>query len=213
MTAAASNRAARVLLVEDHYLGRMALRSVLDGRSEVCIAAEAETGERALEIYQDVQPDVTLMDLRLPGMSGFDAIAAIRKLNKQARIVVLSNYEGSEDVFQALRRGAMGYLTKDASGEQVLDAILTVHRGSRYLPRGVRDRLAERIPGAELTPREHEVLTLIAQGCSNRQVAERLNIAEKTVRIHVSSLLDKLDARDRTQAAIYAIQRGIVHLP
>jgi len=209
----APNRAARVLMVEDHFLGRLALRSVLDGRSEVTIAAEAETGERALEIYDEVKPDVTLMDLRLPGMSGFDAIAAIRKRQRDARIVVLSNYEGSEDVFQALRLGAMGYLTKDASGEQVLDAILTAHRGLRYLPRGVRDRLAERIPGAEITPREHQVLTLIAQGCSNRNVAERLNIAEKTVRIHVSSLLDKLDARDRTQAAIYAIQRGIVHLP
>ena len=203
----------KVLLVEDHFLARVALRSVLNGRFDVSIAAEAESGEQALEIYDQVLPDVTLMDLRLPGMNGFDTIAAIRKRHRDARVVVLTNYEGSEDVFRALRMGAMAYLTKDASGDQVLDAILTVHGGVRYLPRTVRDRLAERIPAADLTPREHQVLTLITRGKSNRDIATELNIAEKTVRIHVSSVLDKLNARDRTQAAIYAIQQGIVHLP
>jgi len=191
----------------------MALRSELSARFEVSMAAEAESGEQALELYEKVLPDVTLMDLRLPGMSGFDTIAAIRKRHRDARIVVLTNYEGSEDVFRALRGGALGYLTKDASGDQVLDAILTVRRGVRYLPRAVRDRLAERIPLAELTPREFEVLTLITRGRSNRDIAEELKIADKTVRIHVSSVLDKMNARDRTQAAIYAIQHGIVHLP
>lgn len=203
----------KVLLVEDHFLARVALRSVLNGRFEVSIAAEAESGEQALALYDEVLPDVTLMDLRLPGISGFETIAAIRKRYRDARIVVLTNYEGSEDVFRALRMGAMAYLTKDASGDQVLDAILTVHGGVRYLPRAVRDRLAERIPAADLTPREHQVLTLITRGKSNRDIATDLNIAEKTVRIHVSSVLDKLNARDRTQAAIYAIQQGIVHLP
>jgi DNA-binding NarL/FixJ family response regulator len=203
----------KVLLVEDHFLARTALRSVLSGRFEVTIAAEAETGEQALELYDQVLPDVTLMDLRLPGMSGFEAIAAIRKRHKDARIVVLTNYEGSEDVFRALRGGAMGYLTKDASGDQVLEAILTARRGVRYLPRAVRDRLVERLPLSELTPREYQVLTLITRGLSNRDIAQELRIADKTVRIHVSSLLDKMNARDRTQAAIYAIQHGIVHLP
>jgi DNA-binding NarL/FixJ family response regulator len=203
----------KVLLVEDHFLARVALRSVLNGRFEVSIAAEAESGEQALELYDEVLPDVTLMDLRLPGINGFETIAALRKRHRDARIVVLTNYEGSEDVFRALRMGAMAYLTKDASGDQVLDAILTVHGGVRYLPRTVRDRLAERIPAADLTPREHQVLTLITRGKSNRDIATELNIAEKTVRIHVSSVLDKLNARDRTQAAIYAIQQGIVHLP
>lgn len=202
----------KVLLVEDHFLARLALRSVLTGRFEVAIAGEAESGEQALEIYNQVRPDVTLMDLRLPGMSGFDAIAAIRKRHRDARIVVLTNYEGSEDIFRALRGGAMGYLTKDASGDQVLDAILTVRRGLRYMPRAIRDRLSERLPLAELTPREHQILTLITRGFSNRDIAEELHIADKTVRIHVSSVLDKMNARDRTQAAIYAIQRGIVHL-
>ena len=160
----AVSRSTNVLLVEDHFLTRVALRSVLTGRFEVSIVAEAESGEQALELYDRVSPDVTLMDLRLPGMSGFEAIEAIRKRNRDARIVVLTNYEGSEDVFRALRAGAMAYLTKDASGEQVLDAILTVHRGMRYLPRSVRDRLAERLPADELTPRERQVLLLITQG-------------------------------------------------
>jgi len=208
-----NHRPVKVLLVEDHFLARCALRSVLSGRFEVIIAAEAESGEQAVGLYEQVSPDVTLMDLRLPGMNGFDTITAIRKIHRSARIVALTNYEGSEDVFQALRCGAMGYLTKDASGEQVLDAILTVHAGVRYLPQAVRDRLSERIPAGDLTPREHQVLTLITRGLSNRDIAENLNIAEKTVRIHVSSVLDKVNARDRTQAAIYAIQRGIVHLP
>jgi DNA-binding NarL/FixJ family response regulator len=201
-----------VLLVEDHFLARMALRSVLGGRAGISLVGEAENGEQAISLYQQLKPDVTIMDLCLPGMNGFDAIAVIRKQNRTAKIVVLTNYEGSEDVYRALRNGAMGYLTKDASGKELVDAIETVHQGVRYLPRAARDRLAERIPCLELTPREHQVLERISRGESNREIATNLQIAEKTVRIHVSGMLEKLGARDRTQAAIYAIQRGIVHL-
>jgi DNA-binding NarL/FixJ family response regulator len=152
------------------------------------------------------------MDLCLPGLSGFDTIAAIRKQHRTAKIVVLTNYEGSEDIYRALRNGAVGYLTKEASGQELVDAIQTVHQGVRYLPRAARDRLAERIPCLELTPREHQVLERISLGESNREIATSLKIAEKTVRIHVSGMLEKLGARDRTQAVIHAIQRGIVHL-
>jgi DNA-binding NarL/FixJ family response regulator len=148
----------------------------------------------------------------LPGTDGFDAIASIRQLNRSAKIVVLTNYDGSEDVYRALRNGAMAYLTKDTSGQELIHAIVSAHQGNRYLPRAVRDRLAERIPCSELTPREEQVLKLISGGCSNQEIATKLEIAEKTVRIHVSSVLEKLGARDRTQAAIYAIQRGFVHL-
>jgi DNA-binding NarL/FixJ family response regulator len=190
----------------------MALRSVLGGRAGISLVGEAENGEQAISLYQQLKPDVTIMDLCLPGMNGFDAIAVIRKQNRTAKIVVLTNYEGSEDVYRALRNGAMGYLTKDASGKELVDAIETVHQGVRYLPRAARDRLAERIPCLELTPREHQVLERISRGESNREIATNLQIAEKTVRIHVSGMLEKLGARDRTQAAIYAIQRGIVHL-
>jgi DNA-binding NarL/FixJ family response regulator len=204
--------AIRVLLIEDHFLARMALRSVLSERSDIVIVGEASDGASGVELYQKCVPDVTVMDLRLPGLNGFDAIAAIRKLSKTAKIAVLSNYEGSEDIYRAIRNGAMAYLTKDASGEEVVEAIVTVHRGMRYLPPIARDRLAERTSlVVELTPREHEVLTCITRGHSNRDIAEELHIAEKTVRLHVSSVLDKMGVRDRTQAAIYAIQRGLVH--
>jgi DNA-binding NarL/FixJ family response regulator len=204
--------AIRVLLIEDHFLARMALRSVLSERSDIVIVGEASDGATGVELYQKCSPDVTVMDLRLPGLNGFDAIAAIRKLCKTAKIAVLSNYEGSEDIYRAIRNGAMAYLTKDASGEEVVEAIVAVHRGMRYLPPIARDRLAERTSVVvELTPREHEVLTCITRGQSNRDIAEQLHIAEKTVRLHVSSVLDKMGVRDRTQAAIYAIQRGLVH--
>jgi DNA-binding NarL/FixJ family response regulator len=201
----------RVLLIEDHFLARMALRSVLNGRGDIALVAEASDGASGVEMYRQHAPDVTIMDLRLPGLSGFDAISAIRKLCRTAKIAVLSNYEGSEDIYRAIRNGAMAYLNKNASGEELVEAIVTVHKGLRYLPPTARDRLAERTSLVELTPREHEVLTCITRGQSNRDIAQQLRIAEKTVRIHVSSVLDKMDVRDRTQAAICAIQRGLVH--
>jgi DNA-binding NarL/FixJ family response regulator len=201
----------RVLLIEDHFLARMALRSVLSERNDIVIVGEAGDGASGIDLYRQSAPDVTVMDLRLPGVNGFDAIVEIRRFCKTAKIAVLSNYEGSEDIYRAIRAGALAYLTKDASGEEVVEAILSVHRGVRYLPRSARDRLAERTPLVDLTPREHEVLTCITRGQSNRDIAEQLHIAEKTVRIHVSSVLDKMGARDRTQATIYAIQRGLVH--
>jgi len=202
----------RVLLVEDHYMARVALRSILSDKTDVSIVAETDNGQEAVQLYGKLRPDVTVMDLGLPGTDGFEAITAIRQLNRTAKIVVLTNYDGSEDVYRALRNGAMAYLTKDVSGQELVHAIVTTHLGNRYLPRAMRDRLAERIPCSELTPREEQVLKLISGGCSNQEIASKLNIAEKTVRIHVSSVLEKLGARDRTQAAIYAIQRGFVHL-
>jgi DNA-binding NarL/FixJ family response regulator len=183
----------------------------LSGHSDIVIVGEASDGASGIELYRQCTPDVTVMDLRLPGVNGFDAILAIRKLNKTAKIAVLSNYEGSEDIYRAIRNGAMAYLNKNASGEELVEAIVAVHRGMRYLPPIARDRLAERTSLVELTPREHEVLTYITRGQSNRDIAQQLRIAEKTVRIHVSSVLDKMHVRDRTQAAIYAIQSGLVH--
>ena len=173
---------------------------------------EAGDGELGMTMYRTLRPDVVVLDLRLPRVSGFDVIIQLRKEFPTARIVVLSNYQGSEDIYRAVRSGAMAYLTKDASGEELLSAIQNVDRGLRYLPHVALDRLAERMPTVELTPRETEVLACITQGRSNREIAEDLHIAEKTVRIHVSSVLDKMGARDRTQATIYALQRGIVHL-
>jgi len=202
----------RVLLIEDHFLARVALHSVLSGHPQIEIVGEAGDGELGISKYRALRPDVVVLDLRLPRVSGFDVIVALRKEFPAVRIVVLSNYQGSEDVYRAVRNGAMAYLTKDASGEELLSAIQSVDRGLRYLPHGALDRLAERMPSVDLTPREAEVLACITQGRSNREIAEDLKIAEKTVRIHVSSLLEKMGARDRTQATIYALQRGLVHL-
>jgi DNA-binding NarL/FixJ family response regulator len=187
-----------VLLIEDHFLARMALHSVLSGHAQIRVIGEVLDGEEGLAMYRSLRPDVVVLDLRLPRMSGFELIARLREEFSSAHIVVLSNYQGSEDIYRAVRFGAMAYLTKDASGEELVNAIQSVNRGLRYLPRVALDRLAERIPAVDLTPRETEVLACIAQGRSNREIAEDLHIAEKTVRIHVSSVLDKMGARDRT---------------
>jgi DNA-binding NarL/FixJ family response regulator len=201
-----------VLLVEDHFLARIALRSVLAGHPQIRVIGEAADGEQGLTMYRALRPDVMLLDLRLPGTSGFEVLTRVRREFADARVVVLSNYQGSEDVYRAVRSGAAGYLTKDASGQELIDAIVTVHRDLRYLPRTALDRLAERTSVTDLTPRETEVLTCITQGRSNREIAEHLHISEKTVRIHVSAVLEKMGARDRTQATIFALQRGLVHL-
>ena len=202
----------RVLLIEDHFLARMALQSVLADHAQIRIVGEASDGSEGIQLYRSLQPDVVVLDLRLPRMNGFDVIGELRREPRPARIVVLSNYRGSEDVYRAIQSGAIGYLTKDASGEELINAIRHAEMNLRFLPQVVMDRLLERIPSLELTPREKEVLVCITQGRSNREIADELNIAEKTVRMHVSAVLEKMGARDRTQATIYAIQRGLVHL-
>jgi DNA-binding NarL/FixJ family response regulator len=201
----------RVLLIEDHFLARMALHSVLSGHAQIDVIGEASDGEAGVAMYRQFRPDVAVVDLRLPRISGFEVIAMIKREFSKARMVVLSNYHGSEDIYRAVQNGAMAYLTKDASGEELLNAIQTVDRGLRYLPHVALGRLAERMPAVELTPRESEVLLCITKGCSNREIADDLGIAEKTVRIHVSAVLEKMGARDRTQATIFALQRGLVH--
>jgi DNA-binding NarL/FixJ family response regulator len=205
-------RQIRVLLIEDHFLARMALQTVLADHAQIRVVGEASDGEQGINLYRALQPDVVLLDLRLPRLSGFDVITRLRKELRPGRIVVLSNHRGSEDVYCAVRSGAIGYLTKDASGEEIINAIRYADRNLRFLPRTVMDRLVERMPTVELTPREKEVLVCITQGRTNREIAGELHVAEKTVRMHVSSVLEKMGARDRTQATIYAIQRGVVHL-
>jgi len=202
----------RVLIIEDHFLARMALHSVLSMQKNLQIVGEASDGAEGVELYRKLLPDVVLLDLRLPRVSGFEVLAQVRREFSAARFIVLSNYQGSEDIYRAMRGGAMGYLTKEASGEEVLNAIESVVRGLRYIPPALLNRLAERMPAMDLTPREAEVLTCITRGRSNREIADELGIAEKTVRIHVSSVLEKMGARDRTQATIFALQRGLVHM-
>lgn len=203
---------ARILLVEDQYFFRLALHTTIDPRDDMAIAGETGKGDEALPLCRQLQPDVVIMDLRLPGLSGFDAIAQIHTEFPHLAILVLSNYEGSEDVHRALQAGALAYLTKDASSDELIRAILAVRSGKRYLPPAVASLLATRLPGSQLTDRELDVLRLLAKGASNREAADSLGISENTVRIHVSRILDKLGAADRTQAVLLAIQNGLVHV-
>ena len=204
--------AIRILIVEDQFFFRLALHSIVDARTDMTVVGETDKAGAGIELYGKCRPDVTIMDLRLPDMSGVDAIAAIRQRDPKAQILVLSNYEGSEDIHRALRAGALSYLTKDASGEELVRAIQAVSLGKRYLTPTVAATLAARVPDANLTDREADVLRLLARGCSNREIAGRLKIAENTTRIHVSRILDKLAVEDRTQAVLVAIQKGLVHL-
>jgi DNA-binding NarL/FixJ family response regulator len=202
----------RILVVEDQFFFRLALRSIVEARGDMIIVAETSKAREALPLYREHQPHFAIIDLRLPDASGLEAIAAIRHHDAKARILVLSNYEGSEDIHRALQAGALAYLTKDAGSEDLVQAILSVAQGKRYLSPAVAATLSARISGDDLTDRERNVLQLLAQGCSNREISSQLKIAENTVRIHVSRILDKLQAADRTQAVLAAIHRGLVHL-
>jgi DNA-binding NarL/FixJ family response regulator len=176
------------------------------------VCAQAGSGEEAVLMFKKHHPDVTLMDLRLPGMSGMEAIRAIRQEDPQAKCVVLTTYEGDEDVHQALAAGALGYLIKGMSHETLVDALRRVHSGSRFLPPPIMRSLADRTPNSELTPREREVLSLMARGKSNKEIGSALGITEATVKCHVSVILLRLEVNDRTQAVIVALQRGLEHL-
>jgi len=202
----------KILVIEDQFFFRLALRSIVEARGDMTIVAESAKSREALPLYKEHRPELAIIDLRLPDGSGLDAITAIRQYDAKARLLVLSNYEGSEDIHRALRAGALAYLTKDAGGEDLVQAILSVAQGKRYLSPTVAATLSARVAGDDLTDRERNVLQLLAQGCSNREISSRLGIAENTVRIHVSHILDKLQVEDRTQAVLAAIQRGLVHV-
>jgi len=202
----------RILIAEDHQVvrqGFIALLGMVDGFK---VVAEAANGAEAVALYREHRPDVALMDLRMPGMGGVETITAIRKEFPEARIIVLTTFDGDEDIFRAIQAGAKSYMLKGMSVEELIDAIQTVHRGRSRIPAAVADRLAERLSGNALTERETEVLRTIVAGKSNKEIAAALFISEATVKTHINNLLSKLGAADRTQAARIALQRGIVHL-
>jgi len=204
--------AIRILIAEDHQVvrqGFIALLNMVDGLS---IVAEAANGQQALDLFRQHRPDVTLMDLRMPGIGGVETIVAIRHEFPDARIIVLTTFDGDEDIFRAIQAGARGYLLKGMSVDELIDAIQTVHHGRSKIPPAVAERLAERLSGNALTERETEVLKNIVGGKSNKEIAAALFISEATVKTHINNLLSKLGATDRTQAARIALQRGIVHL-
>jgi two-component system NarL family response regulator len=202
----------RIMIVEDHAIMREGLRLIVGSQRDMAVVAEAADGAQAVDLYTRHRPDLTLMDLRMPGMNGVEAIRQIRSLFPSARFIVLTTYEGDEDVYSALQAGAQAYLLKGMSREDLLDAIRTVQAGGKRIPSAVAVRLAEHMSHPELTSREVQVLQLIAAGCSNKEIASSLDITEFTVKFHVKSILSKFGVRDRTQAVTTALQRGILHL-
>ena len=202
----------RLLVVDDHVIVRKGLVALLNTVEGLSVVAEASDGEQAIETFRAVQPDVTLMDLRLPKIGGADAIAKIREAFPGARIIVLTTFDGDEDIYRALQAGAKGYLLKGMDATELTDAIRTVYAGKSRIPAFVAEKLAERMGGPALTTRELEVLKRIVAGRSNKEIASDLNISEATVKTHINSILSKLGVSDRTQAATSALQRGIVHL-
>jgi two-component system, NarL family, response regulator len=201
-----------ILTADDHPLIRDGLAAVLRAESGFQVVAEAANGEEAIEAYARLRPDIVLMDLRMPVMDGLAATRAILADDPNARIIVLTTYDGDEDIHRALAAGARGYLLKDMMRTDLLGVIRAVHRGQRGIPAPVAARLAEHTPRIGLTPRELEVLRLVADGLSNAQVAERIGRTEGTVKVHLKNILQKLDAKDRTEAVTTALRRGFIRL-
>jgi two-component system NarL family response regulator len=202
----------KLLVVEDHHIVRQGLVALLNAVSDMAVVADASDGASGVELFRKHQPDVTLMDLRLPGMGGAEAVAQIRAEFPNARIIVLTTFDGDEDIYRALQAGARGYLLKGMFGDELLEAIRVVHAGKTRIPPVVAERLATRMAGSALTSRELAVLELIVAGKSNKEIGNDLSISEATVKTHINNLLGKMNVTDRTQAATAAIQRGLVHL-
>jgi len=202
----------RLLIVDDHLVVRMGLRSMIDSQPDMEVVAEAANGNEAVQAYREHRPDVVLLDLRMPQLNGVEATIAIRNEFPQALIIVLTTYDGDENIYRALQAGAHAYLLKDIPRGEFLQAIHAVHSGQYCIPPAVAVRLAQRMPQAELSARELEVLKLIVEGMSNKEIASTLAITESTVKNHVNSLLSKLKVKDRTQAATTALRRGILTL-
>lgn len=202
----------RIMVIDDQAIVRQGFVSLINTVADMEVIAEGVDGKQAIDLYRQHQPDVTLMDLRMPVLGGVDAIVKIRQEFPSARIIVLTTYDGDEDIYRSLQAGAQGYLLKDMFFEELEDAIRKVNAGSRRLPPVVAERLAERMTGSELTDRELEVLQEIVKGRTNKEIGSVLNISEATVKSHINNILSKLGVADRTQAATRALQRGIVHL-
>ena len=204
--------ALRVLVADDHPVVREGLAALINRRPDMAVVAEASTGQEAVEQFLLHRPDVALLDLRMPEMDGVEVIAAIREQVPTARLVVLTTYADEEDIHRSLRAGARGYLLKDAPRDELLDCVRAVHDGQTVIPPAIALKLASRLMATELTPRELDVLRLLATGQSNKQIAAALFIAEGTVKTHVNALLRKLEAADRTGVVTLALKRGLLRL-
>lgn len=204
--------AIRIMVVDDHPIVREGFGGMIGTEADMLVVAEASSGEEAIALFRRHRPDVTLMDLRMPGMDGLETMRAILAEFPNSRFIVLTSYDGDEDIYRALEAGAHAYLLKHMLCDEILTAIRAVYAGHRRIPVAVGTRLAERIANAALSARELEVLQLLGQGKSNRDVAHQLAITEATVKGHVTNILTKLGADDRTQAVITALKRGLIHL-
>jgi two-component system NarL family response regulator len=201
-----------VMLVDDHPAFRKGIAALIESEPDLKVVAQTGDGCEAPELYRKSMPDVVLMDLRLPGMGGVEATMAIRKDYPDARIVVLTTFDADEDIYRAIQSGAKSYILKDTPDDELAATIRAVHAGQEKLPSRVAERLAERQQRADLSPREMDVLQLLVKGRSNKEIGSAISVCEDTVKAHLKTLFAKLKVRDRTEAAISAIQHGIVHL-
>lgn len=199
------------MLVDDHIVMRMGLVTATGGEPDMEVVAEADNGHEAIRAFRAHRPDVVVLDLRMPGINGIETIRMLREEFEDVRVLVFSNYAGGEEVYQAFKAGACGFVVKDMPLERLLEAIRKVHQGEHYIPPEISGRMSGRVL-SQLSSREIEVLMLIAQGLSNKEIAARLNLVEGTVKIHVTSILGKLRVSDRTQAILAGVKQGIIQL-
>ena len=202
----------RVFSVDDHPLLREGIAALVNNQPDMVLVGEAATGGEAIQLFRKHQPDVTLMDLRLPDISGIDALIAIRAEFPEARVIMLTTFEGDVEIHRALQAGARGYMLKNMPPSELLDVIRQVHAGKKRIPAAIASQLAEHMSAENLTQREIEVLKEVANGNRNRTIAEKLFISEETVKVHIKHIMEKLGASDRTQAVAIGVRRGIIHL-
>ncbi len=204
--------AIRVVIADDHPIVLEGLASLLARRREIVVVGRASGGHEAVSLFERIRPDVTVLDVRMSGVTGLDALARIREIDPAARVLMLAALDTEEDVRRSLQLGARAYILKESSGDEIVSAILRVYEGQRYIPAGISIRLAEHMEHSSLTAREIGVLELAAAGCKNKEIATRLGIAEGTVKGYVNAILLKLAARDRTEAVTIALRRGIIRI-
>lgn len=207
-----SEETVRVMTVDDHPLLREGIATIINNQPGMTLIASAATGAEGIRTFNEFQPDVTLVDLRLPDISGIEVIIAIRAQHAGARLIVLTTFEGDIEIQRALKAGAAGYLLKNMPSKQIVDTIRTVHAGKRGIPSQVALQIAEHLGEEPLSQRELEVLRHVAEGNRNRDIAGVLNISEETVKVHLKHIMEKLGASDRTQAVAIAVRRGMIHL-
>jgi len=202
----------RILVADDHFIVRMGLVALINTEPGLRVVAEADDGDKVVALYEQLRPELVLMDVRMPGRSGHEALRQIRRVAPDARVLMLSAFDGDEEIHTALEAGAQGYVLKSATDKELIPAIHAVAAGKRWIPRDVASRLKSRQLYEQLTPREIDVLNALARGLANKEIADRLGISEYTTKDHLKSILAKLRVADRTQAVTAALQRGIIHL-